>query len=444
MITAPLPLYMRHVFLPFVFILGFMQAGADILRAFSWQFMKTYFIKEAVIRGEAGIIPLFNTATDTLKLFLIILFIILAYRLSVHRFFSLLIGSLAVLALLCLALFPFIEFLKADRFASVIQQLFAHQEGWGYALPEMVRYWPVTLFLPIFSVCSYLFVPILAWGVLNQITAKSEAFRYYIPMAIISSFIAKIFFPLPNLFNESLMVGLSILYFLVAFFLFKYFLSAFKPDQVDKGQVVNLKDYRGMIFWLGFLFISFGMAEILFRRAFEVQLFVLFNSGGYLSFIGLGVGIVAILCWVVGNPMLQKRGWSLTGRLGIIITLITGIFAVVSILFVSLYPMANPLPLFPVGMLYQSLLRGLHFFLIFPLVQIIYLTFSKEVRFKAKVWAEVIVASLLGMIPPFVELGLVSLLTDSQSLICMEVVSILILILAWLAIRKIEQRKEVI
>jgi len=236
---------------------------------------------------------------------------------------------------------------------------------------------------------------IVMWGFANQITTVSEGMKYYIPLTFFSSLIVApfTFFSFTKTAECARVALIGSMIALALTWIGFRWLSAKLPAERWLDEKSDIEPTApSYIFRFAYGFGAFALMRALLDP--------LFRASGDVDPLTIAVGILllSVGCYFFGQWLLKQTGWFLSVLTPSLIATITiAIFYVfyVAKVWVSAWVTLN-----------EIVLRTLPMMLLYPLLQIGYLSLLKKDRFQTKAWAEIVFAPIVissaAFILPFI------------------------------------------
>ncbi len=237
-------------------------------------------------------------------------------------------------------------------------------------------------------------ISVLLWGYVNQITHLREGLKYYIPIAILGGICSSLLYrgasQLVIKSSDPLLMSYIYALFLVlmAVVLLMWMNRKIPHDRWSSEEDEAVEKNPGKpILAFGYALGAFGFIQLFLNLIFKESFRKLFDSPNQYSLflanhsIMIGAGTIAITLIVlfVGPLLVKYKSWRFT-------SLITPVFAAAFLIAIWL-----GLPILK----YNQLIFGaMGQALLFPVMQIAYLSLRKENRFKTKAWAELVIVPL--------------------------------------------------
>jgi ATP/ADP translocase len=436
-------LFLSKLFLPFVLMLSLMGIAAAALQQSG----------NLLIFAQLGknIAPIVKLTCAFPAMLLIIAFIFFLRKTPVQSWiFYSLISFFFILAVIAAWLIPNIGKPPSNKLATAIEFLISDDVGLG--LGEAIRQWRLSLILLVIKFLSPALFSVIVWTFINQVTLASESIKYYIPMAFLSGLPAFFLFSthfFSSVVNNTpldharfLMIGAAISV-LLAIFIFRWACQSIPEERwmPSKKEGTDLQ-ITPPIFSLAIVLASFGLIKALFNVSFKAQVQTMILPGTdytilmkkFLTTGNIGSVIVGAFCFFGGPWLLKRLGWCQTALISPLLVLGSVLLFVFGIPF--------DLSLLTLGKIHEILLKGLNIGLLMPVIQIVYLSIPKALRFRTKGWAELVVA------PIFISLGngvieSLALLRKSAAIVpYFGILSILTLAIMSLALYKLSLRRS--
>ncbi len=346
-------------------------------------------------------------------------FLILAYYVPFKKLFRWTVGGCAIwICLLGLVLIPFQDKLHPRALGEWFE---FHVGGvLGTQLSLCSCEWVSVLFYFTLDLFNLTVISLLIWGIINQVSLFSEAFRYYIPLAFTLSLLAEVFslganflqfnLIIPPLFTAEIhdvskidaWMKSSYLFLIAAFCLlsvvviFHRMCVNIPKDRWKKEPI--LKDFHFPTFLMSIAILFFGLnfSEELFEIPFQRQLAIQFQShppeefSTFMAVSSIKTGfltmIVKIISVFLGAWLLKKKGWIPTSLCATLIILGSGMLV---------WSVALASHQFPISLsfVHRAIYAGFRIGLFFALIQMTYLKLPRHERFFAMSLVE------LAMIP---------------------------------------------
>jgi ATP/ADP translocase len=346
-------------------------------------------------------------------------FLILAYRIHFKPLFVGVVGGFAGwICLLGVVLLPYHEVLQADRLGDWI---LGHVGGdLGLTLSLLIRKWVGVLFYLTMDVFNVTAIALMTWGIINQVSQFSEAFRYYIPLAFSLSMLAGIIsfvvnflqvnLIIPPLLSEEIQdisevtswVQGSYLFLIAAVclgcVLLVFHRMCINIPKERWRKESTLKDFHFSTFLLSIAVLFFGLSfsEQLFETPFSQELALQFASAppeqftAFMAVNSFRTGgltlIVKIISVFLGTWLLKKKGWIPTSLSAALVILGSGILVWSFALASGHFPIS-------LSFIHRAIYAGFRIGLFFALIQMTYLKIPRHERFFAMSLVE------LAMIP---------------------------------------------
>lgn len=365
----PISSFFRRYFLPFIFFLTALNSAAFLFYQIGIH-IETTQMMAALQKGETA--PPYQHLSFFSSLILSLLFAILLSLFRNFSFHTLFTSSL----ILCAGLGG----LSIFAFPPSIAPFFA-------------KY-----------LCPFL-LPVVGWGYINQIASRLEG-KYYFPLTLIASLASGLIINLAILNPIQKLIPLDSSYYIPILWIVSIVFLAFAgliylkiQSKLEEGHLEEIQlETEGLktsAILLATLLAGFGLLTHFTQLAIKHNMSLILQATEYsskmreLSFLlGVGTLIASLLGAFLGFQIFIKKGWYFS----VLSTLALSLLAVVICFF---YPNTR----FLGG--YKSLLQGLHCAWIFPLVQIAFLSFSKEKRFYLQAWIFLVIAPFLEKIATF-------------------------------------------
>jgi ATP/ADP translocase len=237
-------------------------------------------------------------------------------------------------------------------------------------------------------------ISVLLWGYVNQITHLREGLQYYIPLSILGSICSSLLqrgaSHLLIKTSDPLLMSFIYALFLVlmAVVLLMWLNRKISLDRWTSEEDEAVEKNPGKpILAFGYALGALGFVQLFLNVNFKESFRKLFDSPAQYSLflanhsimIGAGTIVITLIVLFVGPLLLKYKGWRFT-------SLISPVVAAAFLIAIWL-----GLPILK----YNQLVFGaIGQALLFPVMQIAYLSLRKENRFKTKAWAELIVVPL--------------------------------------------------
>lgn len=404
--------FFLHLFLPIMVMAGLLYAAMHAL-------LHSAILEETIKPREA-----FEEPLQILSYVAAAGFLILAYKIPFKKLFRWTVGGCALwICLLGLVLVPFQDHLHPRALG---EWFLLHVKGaLGTQLSLCSCEWVSVLFYFTLDLFNLTVITLLIWGIINQVSLFSEAFRYYIPLAFALSLLAEIFslganflqlhVVIPPLFNQDIQeiskldawMKSSYLFLIAAFCLlsvvviFHRMCVNIPKDRWKKES--SYKDFHFPTFLLSIAILFFGLnfSEELFETPFQRQLTIQFQStppeelSTFMALSSFKTGFLTLIAKIIsvflGAWLLKKKGWIPTSVCAALIILGSGML---------IWSVALVTHHFPISLsfIHRSVYAGFRLGLFFALIQMTYLKLPRHERFFAMSLVELAMIPVLNML----------------------------------------------
>lgn len=436
-------LFLSHLFLPFVLMLSLMGVAAAALQHSGNLIAFSYLSK--------NIAPFVKITCAFPAMLFVIGFIFFLRKVPIQSWiFYALIAFSGVLFVIALWLIPILEQTPNNKLATAVEFLFSNDIGLGLA--EAIRKWKISIIILVFKFLSPALFSVIVWTFINQVSSFSEAIKYYIPMAFLASlpvfflfstnFFSSIVTSAPLDHAKFLVIGAAI-FILLTVIIFRKACHHLPTERwlPDKKEGTDLQ-ITSPIFSLSLSLAALGVIKAFFNVSFKTQAQSILPAGTdynalmkqFLTVGSIGSVIIGAFFFFAGPWLLKRFGWRYTALISPLLVLCSALLFVFGIPF--------GLSLFTLGKIHEITLTGLRVGLLMPLIQIIYLSVPKAIRFRTKGWAELVIApALISLGNGFIES--LELLRKSSAIVpYFGILSILTLAIMSLAIYKLSLRRS--
>jgi AAA family ATP:ADP antiporter len=265
------------------------------------------------------------------------------------------------------------------------------------------------------SFLSPLLFPLLIWAFVNQVASFAESIKYYIALTFLSGLSTAAFSVLNIRLGETpleqgrIFIAGATLCVLLSWVIYRRLITKLPEERwLSNGTSPKQTTTVLPIFKIGFAIAAFGILNSFLNVVFKTQVHNQLSSPvEYAQFMGthsmrLGIGVLTLsVASLMGTFVLQRKGWRFTAFLTPF-----AVFAIILLFGLGIAFNFYPLQL---GTITQILTNGLNMGLLFPLIQMVYLSIHKESRFKTQLWAELLIAPFFLGVAPLIMQGLLVL-----------------------------------
>lgn len=344
-------------------------------------------------------------------IFVLVLLIISKYQ-SFEKIFKYTLLTLSGIVSLLLGLMVFHDQLALQNITTILEKI----------LPEttvqmhypLLSNWTTTLFYIVVDLINFNLVSLFIWGFINRLTNTSEGIKYYLPLALILGTMEGLISNFGPAWLDSINWPLTAYaLFAVAFMICAVMIFNWRWKKLPsnllfpKESLPNLQNrfpYLSAAFLLAGCLMIKSLLEMLLKSESRMQFsdpksyFVFMKH--YSTAAGSFTILISILWVVLGSWLLRKKSVRTMATYGAV-SLLAGGF-----IYLSSTAITNATSWATHG-IYSALLTGTYSALFFPLIQIIYLYFPHQKRFRNKIITEMCALPLMESIPSLAIQGLI-------------------------------------
>ncbi len=329
-------------------------------------------------------------------------FLLLAYYVPFKQLFTWIVAGFGGwICVLGLGLLPLHDILQADTLGNWLLECGAT------SLSLAVRHWIHVLFYVTLDVFNVTFIALMMWGIINQVSQFTEAFRYYIPLAfslaVLAGMLSFVFnflqvnLIIPPLLSEEIggvasWSQTSYLFLIAAFclasVLFVFYRICINVPKERWKTEPSLQNFHFTTFLISIAVLFFGLSfsEELFETPFQQQLAIQFQSvppeqfTAFMAVNSFRTGgltmIVKVISMFLGTWLLKKKGWVPTSLSAALVILGSGILVWSIALISGQFPIS-------LSFIHRAIYAGFRMGLFFALIQMTYLKIPRHERFFA-------------------------------------------------------------